>query len=96
MKEIALNLKSMQDYRINESYKQLRTNIEFSGEENKIIAVTSCTPSEGKSTVSLSTAYSLAEAGKKVLFIDADLRKSVLTGRYKISGEMKVLTHFIS
>ena len=43
MKEIALNLKSMQDYRINESYKQLRTNIEFSGEENKIIAVTSCT-----------------------------------------------------
>ena len=44
MKEIALNLKSMQDYRINESYKQLRTNIEFSGEENKIIAVTSCTP----------------------------------------------------
>ena len=92
MKEIALNLKSMQDYRINESYKQLRTNIEFSGEENKIIAVTSCTPSEGKSTVSLSTAYSLAEAGKKVLFIDADLRKSVLTGRYKISGEMKGLT----
>ena len=96
MKEIALNLKSMQDYRINESYKQLRTNIEFSGEENKIIAVTSCTPSEGKSTVSLSTAYSLAEAGKKVLFIDADLRKSVLTGRYKISGEMKGLTHFLS
>ena len=96
MKEIALNLKSMQDYRINESYKQLRTNIEFSGEENKIIAVTSCTPSEGKSTVSLSTAYSLAEAGKKVLFIDADLRKSVLTGRYKVTGELKGLTHFLS
>ena len=96
MKEISLNLKSMQDYRINESYKQLRTNIEFSGEENKIIAITSCTPSEGKSTVSLSTAYSLAEAGKKVLFIDADLRKSVLAGRYKVTGEMKGLTHFLS
>ena len=78
MKEISLNLKSLQDYRINESYKQLRTNIEFSGEENKIIAITSCTPGEGKSTVSIATAYSLAEAGKKVLFIDADLRKSVL------------------
>ena len=96
MKEISLNLKSMQDYRINESYKQLRTNIEFSGEENKIIAITSCAPSEGKSTVSLSTAYSLAEAGKKVLFIDADLRKSVLAGRYKVTGEMKGLTHFLS
>lgn len=83
MKEISLNLKSIQDYRINESYKQLRTNIEFSGEENKIIAITSCAPSEGKSTVSLSTAYSLAEAGKKFflltrilesLFLPEDIR----------------------
>lgn len=96
MREISLNLKSRQDYKINESYKQLRTNIEFSGEENKVIAITSCTPGEGKSTVSLSTAFSLAEAGKKVLFIDADLRKSVLAGRYKVSGELKGLTHFLS
>ena len=43
--------------------------LNFPGEENKIIAITSCTPSEGKSTVSLSTAYSLAEAGKKVCLL---------------------------
>ena len=96
MREISLNLKNMQNFRVNESYKQLRTNIEFSGEENKAIAITSCAPSEGKSSVSLSIASSLAEAGKKVLFIDADLRKSVLAGRNQIQGELKGLTHFLS
>ena len=53
-------------------------------------------PGEGKSTVSLSVASSLAESGKKVLFIDADLRKSVLAGRHKIDKEVKGLSHFLS
>ncbi len=55
---------------------------------------TSTTPGEGKSTVSFNLAVSLAEAGKKVIFIDADLRKSVLVGRYKINTSVKGLTHF--
>ena len=63
------------DYRSNEAYKTLRTNIEFSGEDNKAIVLTSSTPDEGKSTVSLGLAVALAEGGKKVLFIDADLEK---------------------
>lgn len=83
------------DYRSNEAYKTLRTNIEFSGSDKKAIVFTSCTPNEGKSTVSLSLADSLAEGGKKVLFIDADLRKSVLMGRHKVSGN-KGLSHFLS
>ena len=62
-----------QDYRSNEAYKSLRTNIEFSGSDKKVIMFTSCTPNEGKSTVSLSLAMSFAEGGKKVLFIDGDL-----------------------
>ena len=74
--------------------KQLSKILNFS--ERKIRSLQlCCAPSEGKS-ISLSTAYSLAEAGKKVLFIDADLRKSVLAGRYKVTGEMKGLTHFLS
>lgn len=72
MREIVLNGLE-KDFRSNEAYKNLRTNIEFSGEENKVLVFTSCTPNEGKSTVSLSVASSLAESGKKVLFIDADL-----------------------
>ena len=39
------------DYRSNEAYKTLRTNIEFSGSDKKVIVFTSCTPNEGKSTV---------------------------------------------
>lgn len=85
-----------QDYRTNEAYKTLRTNIEFSGSDKKVILFTSCTPDEGKSTVSLSLAISMAEGGKKVLFIDADLRKSVLTGRHSVRGEVKGLSHFLS
>lgn len=95
MQEIVLkNL--IKDYRSNEAYKSLRTNIEFSGADKKVIVFTSCTPNEGKSTVSLSLAASLAEGEKKVLFIDADLRKSVLLGRHKVVGDLKGLSHFLS
>ena len=84
------------DYRSNEAYKTLRTNIEFSGSDKKVIVFTSCTPNEGKSTVSMGLAASLAEGGKRVLFVDADLRKSVLVGRHRVTGEVKGLTHFLS
>ncbi len=83
-------------YRSNEAYKTLRTNIEFSGSDKQVIVFTSCTPNEGKSTVSLSLAISLAEADKNVLFVDADLRKSVLVGRHQIKGSIKGLSHFLS
>ena len=36
------------DFRTREAYKMLRTNIEFSGDNNKVIFITSSTPSEGK------------------------------------------------
>lgn len=88
--------RSQLEYSENESYKSLRTNLFFCGEEKKTIAVTSCTPNEGKSTVSLNLAMSLADSGKKVLFIDADLRKSVLIGRTEVEEEIKGLSHFLS
>ncbi len=84
------------DYRTSEAYKTLRTNIEFCGKDVKVIALTSCTPGEGKSSVSVQLAASLAEAGKKVMFIDADLRKSVLLGRLRIHQNVKGLVHLLS
>mgnify|MGYP000488311098 CR=1 FL=1 len=62
-------------YQIVEAYKSLRTNLQFCGEDKKVIAVTSCTPNEGKSSVSMQLGISLAESGKRVILIDADLRK---------------------
>ena len=84
------------DYRINEAYKTLRTNLEFSGSDKRAIVLTSSTPNEGKSTVSQGLAMSLAEGGKRVLLIDADLRKSVLRGRHRVTSEVKGLSHYLS
>ena len=84
-------------YFISEAYKSLRTNIQFCGEDKKVIAVTSCTPSEGKSSVCMQLAVALAESGKRTLLIDADLRKSVLVGRISTDGEeIKGLTHVLT
>ncbi len=84
------------DNSTNEAYKRLRTNVQFCGSDVKVIALTSTVPNEGKSSVSFNLAASIAESGKKVIFLDADLRKSVLVGRYKINKAVKGLTHYLS
>lgn len=75
-----------------EAYKTLRTNIQFCGKEVKTICITSCTPDEGKTVISFRLASALAESGKKVLLIDADLRKSVIIGKTGIYGLSQYLS----
>lgn len=62
---------------ISEVYRTLKLNIEFSGfdRELKTIAITSANHGEGKTTTSLNLAAAYAKAGKKVILVDADLRK---------------------
>lgn len=87
-----------QDYARREALNSLRTNLQFCGVDNKVIMFTSCTPNEGKSTVTVELARSLSEDGKKVILIDADLRKSVLVGRYRLHADEEIygLSHFLS
>ena len=60
-----------------EAYKMLRTNLMFTLADNKNcrkVGVTSSTRGEGKSTISINLAYTLASANSKVLLIDMDMR----------------------
>lgn len=79
-----------------EYYNAIRTNIQFSGPNLKITAVTSVQPGEGKSTTSTNLAISLASVGFKTLLIDADTRNSVLSGTFKSNEPYKGLSNFLA
>ena len=62
---------------ISEIFRTLRTNIQFMNTKNKLksLLVTSTIAGEGKSWVSSNLAATFAQAGKKVIILDADMRK---------------------
>ena len=62
---------------VSEVFRTLRTNIQFMNTNNKLktLLVTSTLPSEGKSWVIANLAVTFAQAGKKVILVDADMRK---------------------
>ena len=93
MQEVTLQFGKTEDYRTREAFKTLRSNIEFCGDGIKVVAVTSCTPNEGKSSIAMELAKAFAEAGNKTMLIDADMRKSILVGRYRIGAVKLGLTH---
>jgi capsular exopolysaccharide synthesis family protein len=63
-----------------EAYKALRTNLNFfaAASEARAIVITSTQPEEGKSSVAINLALTLAESGKTVALLDCDLRKPML------------------
>lgn len=73
---------------VSEAFRALRTNIDFSSvdETIQVIMVTSSGPEEGKSTVSANLAAAYAQADKKVLLIDADLRKPTAHKTFSLSN----------
>ncbi len=96
MEKTELIIPGLDDFFTLEAYKTLRTNILFSGQDIRIISVTSSLENDGKTTVSLHLGRCFAELGKKVVLLDCDLRKSTIASRnikyVKTGGVSGILT----
>ena len=79
-----------------EHYNALRTNIQLSGDNLKVLAISSVKPGEGKSTTSTNIAWAFARAGYKTLIVDADIRNSVMSGVFKSREKITGLTDFLA
>lgn len=73
-----------------EAYRVIRTGIQFAqaGKELQTIALTSCTPNEGKSTTIANLAVVLTQAGKSVLLIDCDMRNPTVHKNFNLSNKV--------
>jgi len=80
-----------------ESMRVFRTSIQLSStsRESRVIAITSCQPGEGKSTLSMNLAAALAQGGKKVVLVDTDMRRPSVYWRLGLN-EKKGLSEFLT
>ena len=89
-------------YAVEEAINRLRINIDFLGADIRKIMVISTMPDEGKSFVTMQLWRQLAETGVRTVLIDVDMRKSVMAGKYEITGDgderedLKGASHYLS
>lgn len=77
-----------------EAYRQLRTNIQFSSLDRpiKTLLVTSTSPEEGKSTTLANLAITMAQADRRVILVDCDLRRPVLHQLFRVGNGVGLTT----
>jgi capsular exopolysaccharide synthesis family protein len=80
-----------------EAYRMVRTNLEFarSGRPNRTMLITSALPGEGKSTTSANLAMALAQTGRRVVLVDADLRRPSLHRVFDLPNSTGLTTLFV-
>ena len=80
-----------------ESYRMLRVNLEFATIDRpfRTLVVTSANTGEGKSTTAANLAVALAQAGKRVILVDTDLRRPALHHMFGLSPERGVTTALV-
>lgn len=96
MQNVVIGKLNKIDYSAEAAYKSLITKLQLCGSDVKTVTITSCNEGEGKTNVAINLSRMLAESGKNVLFVDADMRNSVLVSRYKISKASNGLSQFLS
>jgi capsular exopolysaccharide synthesis family protein len=96
VEKVAVSHLYPKEFRASEALKTLRTNLVFSGSSVRAIGVTSFGAAAGKSTISMQIALAFAQTGKRVLLVDADMRKSVLPTRLRVKGKLPGLSHYLS
>jgi capsular exopolysaccharide synthesis family protein len=79
-----------------EAFRTLRANIEFSGKDGppRTLLVTSSRPGEGKTTVAANLAAIFAQGGKRVVLVDADLRRPSIHRALGIANRLGLSTLF--
>ncbi len=80
-----------------EAYRMLRTNIEFAraGRDQRVILITSSRAGEGKSTTASNLAVMLAQTGRTVVLVDADLRRPTLSEIFDVPNGTGLSTLFV-
>ncbi|WP_051433008.1 polysaccharide biosynthesis tyrosine autokinase [Promicromonospora kroppenstedtii] len=80
-----------------EAYRRLRTNLQFLEVAGapRVFVITSALPGEGKSTTSINLAITLADAGARVLLVDADLRRPSVSRYLGLEGSVGLTTVLI-
>ncbi|GAC1535189.1 MAG: polysaccharide biosynthesis tyrosine autokinase [Herpetosiphon sp.] len=80
-----------------EAYRGLRTNIEFTGvaQPLRTLLVTSPSANDGKSTVTVNLAAILAQGGRKVVVVDADMRRPTLHNRFGLPNRSGLSELFV-
>jgi succinoglycan biosynthesis transport protein ExoP len=71
-----------------EGFRSLRTNLEFAGVDRplKTLLITSASPGDGKTLVASNLAVMMAKGGKRVILLDADLRKPGIHESFRLSN----------
>ena len=87
------------DYTADEALNTLCTNLTFAGEGIRRIMMTSCHASEGKSFITMNMMRTFARLGKRVVLVDADLRRSMILPQYggRLQKDAQFgLTHYLA